>query len=205
MVLGLLRCRPSDSGVRALGWLLATCSRSARRAGAWKLAYQCLVGARRACCLAAAALTCMRTSPTRRRRSRCTPRAAGMPFTFMAHANDIFERGLLLPAQGSSGGVRLLHEPVAPQRRLPAHGWPAAGREARRHALRRPRQARPRGARGVEKARRLRHAVPDLVEKKGVDDPVGRALALLRDRPLAGSVDRRRRWPSARRPRTAGR
>lgn len=90
------------SGVRAMkamGWLLADLARVGPwRAQGWKLAYQWLAGARLAREL---------------RRARCThlhihfahvptqigmyaAAMAGIPFTVMAHANDIFERGLLL-------------------------------------------------------------------------------------------------------------
>jgi colanic acid/amylovoran biosynthesis glycosyltransferase len=85
---------------KALGWLLRDMlSVGPHRLMAWKLAYQCLTGARLARRLVAehCAHLHVHFAHTPTQIAMYASAFSGVPFTVMAHANDIFERGLLLP------------------------------------------------------------------------------------------------------------
>jgi colanic acid/amylovoran biosynthesis glycosyltransferase len=168
--------------VRALAWLVADMLRVGPwRPEAWRLGYQWLAAARLARVL---------------QRHRCThlhvhfahvpaqiamyaSAFSGVPFTVMAHANDIFERGLLLPQKArraekmltiSRHNVDYLRSVGVPPQRL------AVVRCGVSFA---PRAARP----AFERHTRYRiGTLGRLVEKKGIDDLL-RALAQLHDLP----------------------
>lgn len=168
--------------LKAVGALLADMLRVGPwRITAWKLAYQCLMGARLAGIL---------------RRERCThlhvhfahtpaqiamyaSAFAGVPFTVMAHANDIFERGLLLP-QKARRAVRLLTIS-----RFNREHLRAVGVDDERIAVVRcgvSFAAREDSPDFTAKPRYRVGTLCRLVEKKGVDDLL-RAVALLQGRP----------------------
>lgn len=97
---GLLQLLMVANKRRAFGWL----TRDIRECGfanvsAWKLAFQFLTGARLARHLVRQGCTHLHIHfahvPTQI--GMYAAAMAGIPFTVMAHANDIFERGLLLP------------------------------------------------------------------------------------------------------------
>ncbi|CAG0932150.1 phosphatidyl-myo-inositol dimannoside synthase [Planctomycetaceae bacterium] len=180
---GLLAMPRFGAGAaRALGMVLGDMLRVRPwRAIAWKLAYQCLMGARLAALL---------------RRERCshlhvhfahTPAQiamyasafAGVPFTVMAHANDIFERGLLLPEKARRA-LRLLTISRFNREHLRSLGVDDARIAVVRCGLSIP--VREDSPDFSPKARYRIGTLCRLVEKKGVDDLL-RAVALLQDRP----------------------
>ena len=85
-------------------------------------------------------------------------RQLGVPFSFTGHANDLFQRRALLAPQARAGGVRGVHQRVAP-RAVPRHP-PGRGRALPRHPLRRRRRrvGRPRPTRGARSRRTSRCA-----------------------------------------------
>src|SRR6185369_480123 len=96
--------------IKALGWLLRDmASVGLHRLTAWKLAYQCVVGARLARELRREACTHLHVhfAHTPAQIAMYASAFSGVPFTVMAHANDIFERGALLP-QKALRALRLL-------------------------------------------------------------------------------------------------
>ncbi|MEP7301473.1 MAG: glycosyltransferase [Caldimonas sp.] len=147
------------------------------RSMAWKLAFQCLVGALLARRLQRAGCTHLHVhfAHTPAQIAMYASAFSGIPFTVMAHANDLFERGLLL-REKAERAVRLLtisrfnlaylrsRQVPAGQLALVRCGVPPAGR---REAP--PTPTGPRHRLGT---------LCRLVEKKGVDDLL-RALPLL--------------------------
>jgi colanic acid/amylovoran biosynthesis glycosyltransferase len=95
---------------RAFAWLIRDmASVGLFRMIAWKLAYQCLMGARLARALRKEGCNHIHVhfAHTPTQIAMYASAFASVPFTVMAHANDIFERGLLLP-QKASRAVKLL-------------------------------------------------------------------------------------------------
>ena len=90
---------PGRHSAKALGWLARDMVRvGLHRLMAWKLAYQWLMGARLARSLQRAGCTHLHVhfAHTPAQIAMYASAFSGIPFTIMAHANDIFERGLLL-------------------------------------------------------------------------------------------------------------
>ena len=91
--------RPGRRSARAVTWLVRDMlSVGLHRPMAWKLAYQWLMGARLARRLQTAGCTHLHVhfAHTPAQIAMYASAFSGIPFTIMAHANDIFERGLLL-------------------------------------------------------------------------------------------------------------
>lgn len=160
---------------RALRWLatdMATVGLG--RLDAWKLAYQWLAGARLGVALRRAGCTHLHVHfahvPTQI--AMYASALTGIPFTIMAHANDIFERGLLLPrkAQRAVKMLTISQHNVDYLLRVGVEGSKlAVVRCGVSFASRAP----------VARARREHYRIGTLgrlVEKKGVDDLL-RALA----------------------------
>ena len=179
-----LAALPSFGGraFKALGWLARDMtSVGLLRPAAWKLAYQCLVGARLGRSLKREGCTHLHVhfAHAPAQIAMYASAFSGVPFTITAHANDIFERGLLLctKAQRARKLITISNYNLAYLRSL--------GVPANRLALVRC---------GVSFA--LRADVPvyeskvhyrvgtlcRLIEKKGVDTLLG-AMVLLRDAP----------------------
>lgn len=96
---GIARLPFFGGAPKALGWLLADLIEcNPLRPGTWKLAYQFLVAVRLACILKERGCRHLHVHfahvPTQI--AMYASAMSGVPFTIMAHANDIFERGLLL-------------------------------------------------------------------------------------------------------------
>ncbi len=103
---------------------------------------------------------------------------AGIPFTVMAHANDIFERGLLL-ARKAERARKLLTISEYNRAHLESIGVTPAKLAVMRCGVSFPVREMP-----PSRQRRLSYRIGTLgrlVEKKGVDDLI-RAVGLLRDR-----------------------
>jgi len=90
---------PGRRSAKALGWLARDMvSVGLHRPMAWKLAFQWLMGARLARSLQRAGCTHLHVhfAHTPAQIAMYASAFSDIPFTIMAHANDIFERGLLL-------------------------------------------------------------------------------------------------------------
>lgn len=164
--------------VKALRWLAHDMAVTGlHRLMAWKLAYQWLIGALLARRLKRAGCTHLHVhfAHTPAQIAMYASAFSGIPFTIMAHANDIFERGLLLREKAqravrlltiSNFNIAYLQSKCVPGDKLalvrcgvslaPRQGTPSC-------------PSRPRYRIGT---------LCRLVEKKGVDDLI-RALALL--------------------------
>lgn len=168
--------------IRALGWLLADVAQLGPwRPSTWKLAYQFLAGACLARDMRSAGCSHVHVHfahvPTQI--AMYASAMSGIPFTVMAHANDIFERGALLPQKASRAAkfltisdhnVRYLHSVgVAPSRM----------EVVRCGVSFTPRAEIPRF--DTKPCYRI-GTLGRLVEKKGVDDLL-RAVASLREAP----------------------
>jgi len=164
--------------LKALGWLLADMLRVGPwRLESWKLAYQWLMGARLAKMLRREQCVHLHVhfAHTPTQIAMYASAFAGVPFTVMAHANDIFERGLLLP-QKASRARKLLTISRFNIAHLLSVGVPADRITVVRCGVSFPlRSDLPSFA---PAARRRVGTLCRLVEKKGVDDLL-RALALL--------------------------
>jgi glycosyltransferase involved in cell wall biosynthesis len=162
----------------ALNWLVDDMrSVGLGRREAWKLGYQWLMGARLGVALRQAGCVHLHVhfAHVPAQIAMYASAFTGIPFTIMAHANDIFERGLLLPRKAqravkmltiSEHNVAYLRSVGVPEARL------AVVRCGVSFAVRSP----------VAILRRDRYRIGTLgrlVEKKGVDDLL-RALARLR-------------------------
>ncbi len=175
---------PSFGGraLKALSWLgRDMVSVGLHRPVAWKLAFQWLAGARFAHQLVQAGCTHLHVhfAHTPAQIAMYASAFSGVPFTIMAHANDIFERGLLLPekARRSCKLVTISHYNLA---YLRAVGVPADKLGVVRCGVSfAPRTGTPEF---VNKPVYRIGTLCRLVEKKGVDDLL-RALVLLRGAP----------------------
>lgn len=198
---GLLRLPFFAGASRALGWLLTDIVECGPlRPATWKLAYQYLAAVRLAGIL---------------RQERCThlhvhfahvptqigmyaAAMAGIPFTVMAHANDIFERGLLL-ARKAERAAKFLTISEYNRAYLERIGVAPAKLAVMRCGVSFPVREMP-----PSHQRRLSYRIGTLgrlVEKKGVDDLI-RAVGLLGERacrielsiagdgPLRGELER---------------
>jgi colanic acid/amylovoran biosynthesis glycosyltransferase len=147
------------------------------RAEAWKLAYQWLAGARLAALLREAGCTHLHVHfahvPTQIAMYACS--FADLPFTLMAHANDIFERGLLL-RQKALRAQRMLTISQFNVEHLRSVGVPADTIAVVRCGV--AFEARTDAPEFAPKACYRIGTLCRLVEKKGVDDLL-RALATL--------------------------
>lgn len=167
--------------LRALALLIADMSSVGPwRPSAWKLAWQWLAGARLARWLQEAGVVHLHVhfAHVPAQVAMYANAFCGVPFTVTAHANDIFERGLLLPEKARRA-QRLLTVSQHNRRYLQAIGVPAEKLAVVRCGV----SLAPRADRPLYQAR-LRYRIGSLgrlVEKKGMDDLV-RAVALLRER-----------------------
>lgn len=150
------------------------------RPAAWKLGWQWLAGARLAQWLQEANCTHLHVHfahvPTQI--AMYASAFSGVPFTVTAHANDIFERGLLLPEKAARA-QRLLTISKHNLHYLQACGVPAGKLAVVRCGVSIPARA----DRPLYQAK-LHYRIGTLgrlVEKKGFDDLI-HAVALLRDR-----------------------
>ena len=181
LALGALFALPSfgDRAVKALGWLARDMvSVGLHRPIAWKLAFQCLVGARLARALLRDGCTHLHVhfAHTPAQIAMYASAFSGVPFTIMAHANDIFERGLLLreKAQRALKLLTISHYNLAYLRSVGVADDKLA--VVRCGVSFAPRTSIP----AFESKPRYRiGTLCRLVEKKGVDDLL-RALVLLR-------------------------
>ena len=184
MVIQALVSLPTFGGAasKALGWLLRDMlAVGPWRAKAWKLAYQWLMGARLARLLRREGCTHLHvhfaSAPTQI--AMYASAFSGVPFTIMAHANDIFEHGLLLP-QKARRAVKLLTISRFNVDFLRSVGVPEERMGIVRCGVTLPtRDAVPEY---VPKSSYRIGTLCRLVEKKGVDDLL-RAVALLRGAP----------------------
>ena len=167
---------------KAMGWLLSDMAVVGLfRSAAWKLGYQWLMGARLARLLRRDGCTHLHIhfAHTPAQIGMYASAFTGIPFTVMAHANDIFERGLLL-AQKAHRSTKLLtisHYNLAYLRSV---GAPADKLAVVRCGV--SFASRPDVPPFERRARYQVGTLCRLVEKKGVDDLI-RALALLSDAP----------------------
>ncbi len=167
-------------GVKALRWLAHDMAATGlHRLAAWKLAYQWLIGALLARRLQRAGCTHLHVhfAHTPAQIAMYASAFSGIPFTIMAHANDIFERGLLL-REKADRAVRLLTISAFNVAHLRSVGV-AADRLAlvRCGVSLAPRPDAPSPPAGP---RHRLGTLCRLVEKKGVDDLI-RAIGLLND------------------------
>lgn len=157
------------------------------RGAAWKLAYQWLAAARLARLLRESGCTHLHVHfahvPTQIAMYACA--MAGVPFTAMAHANDIFERGLLLP-QKARRARRLLTISEHNAGYLRSVGVAPGQLAVVRCGVSFPTRADPPVF--ADKPRYRLGTLCRLVEKKGVDDLL-RALAALRGLPWEVELD----------------
>lgn len=184
LVLDGLTALPSFGrrALKSLGWLardMATVG--LHRPMAWKLAYQWLMGARLARSLQRAGCTHLHVhfAHTPAQIAMYASAFSGVPFTIMAHANDIFERGLLL-RQKAQRACKLLTISQYNLAYLRSVGVPEDDLAVVRCGVSfEPRADVP--AYSTKPVYRI-GTLCRLVEKKGVDDLI-RALALLRGAP----------------------
>jgi glycosyltransferase involved in cell wall biosynthesis len=167
---------------KALGWLVRDMAAvGLHRPMAWKLAYQWLVGADLARSLQRAGCTHLHVhfAHTPAQIAMYAGAFSGIPFTIMAHANDIFERGLLLrqKAQRARKLLTISHYNLAYLRSVGVADDQLA--VVRCGVSFEPRADVP--AYAGKPVYRI-GTLCRLVEKKGVDDLI-RALALLRGAP----------------------
>jgi glycosyltransferase involved in cell wall biosynthesis len=165
--------------VKALRWLAHDMAVTGlHRVMAWKLAYQCLIGALFARRLRRAACTHLHVhfAHTPAQIAMYAGAFSGIPFTIMAHANDIFERGRLL-REKAERAVRMLTISEFNLAYLRSKQVPPDKLALVRCGVSlAPRQDAPASPSGP----RLRlGTLCRLVEKKGVDDLI-RALPLLK-------------------------
>jgi len=168
----------------ALGWLARDMARvGLHRAAAWKLAYQWLMGARLGRALQRAACTHLHVhfvhTPTQI--AMYASAFTGIPFTVMAHANDIFERALLLPDKARRSR-KLLTISGYNRDYLRSVGVPDDKLAVVRCGV--SFDAREQAPPFEQRLRYRVGTLGRLVEKKGVDDLL-RAAAMLRDAPWA--------------------
>ena len=182
-VRGLLALPRFSSRVsRALQWLAADMlAVGPWRASAWKLGYQFLAAATLGRWVQESGCTHMHVHfahvPTQI--TMYASALTGVPFTIMAHANDIFERGSLLP-QKARRAVKMLTISQYNARYLRSVGVADGQLAVVRCGVSFARRADV--PRFETKARYRIGTLGRLVEKKGVDDLL-RALALLRGAP----------------------
>ena len=188
LALDALAALPGFGGraVKALGWLARDMvSVGVHRPIAWKLAFQCLAGARLARAMVRGGCTHLHVhfAHTPAQIAMYASAFSGLPFTIVAHANDIFERGLLLRQKArrarklvtiSQYNLLFLRSLGVPDDKLAV---------VRCGVSFEPRADVP--AYRVKGRYRI-GTLCRLVEKKGVDDLI-RALPLLRD--AAWAVD----------------
>jgi len=170
--------------LKALGWLARDMLRvGLHRPDAWKLGYQWLMGARLGRRLRAEACSHLHVhfAHTPTQIAMYASAFSGVPFTIMAHANDIFERGLLL-SEKAQRAVQLLTISTYNLAYLRSVGVAEDKLAVVRCGV--SFQARQDVPAFEQRAAYRIGTLGRLVEKKGVDDLL-RALALLRDAPWA--------------------
>lgn len=185
---GLRGLRPSGGRLRrALRWLVSDMRACGlHRSAAWKLAFQFLAAVRLARILRQGRCDHLHVhfAHTPAQIGMYAAALAGIPFTVTAHANDLFERGLLLRRKAERAARLLtiseynrgyLEQQGIPRERLAVVrcGVSFAVKEGR-------------GARGPQRAPLRLGTLGRLVEKKGVDVLL-RAVAQLRE--AGGAVE----------------
>lgn len=182
LLAGLIRL-PFQSGAwKALGWLRADIVECGPlRPASWKLAYQFLVAVRLAELLKQEQCTHLHVHfahvPTQI--AMYAAALSGVPFTIMAHANDIFERGLLLRRKAERA-VKMLTISAHNIAYLKSVGVPAEKLAIVRCGV--SFAARPTLPVAARREIYRIGSLGRLVEKKGMDVLI-RALAALRDKP----------------------
>ena len=164
---------------KALGWLASDMAAvGLHRFSAWKLVFQWLAGARLARILLSDRCTHLHVhfAHTPAQIAMYASAFSGIPFSITAHANDIFERGLLL-ARKARRSAKMLTVSDFNREFLLSLGVPPEKLAIVRCGVifgRRPEHARG----GADTVFRI-GTLCRLVEKKGVDDLL-RAVAMLR-------------------------
>jgi glycosyltransferase involved in cell wall biosynthesis len=190
--------------LRALGWLAADLVAAGLwRPRTWKLAYQCLVAVRLARMLKERGCAHLHVHfiHVPAQIAMYASALSGVPFTVTAHANDIFEHGLLL-ARKARRARRVLAISAFNREQLIGRGVAADRIAIVRCAARLP-ACRLRGPRPESPLLRV-GTLGRLIEKKGVDvliDAVARlandgipiALEIAGDGPLRGELRARAR------------
>lgn len=184
MAMRALMTIPTFGGAafKALGWLLGDMlALGPWRANAWKLAYQWLVGAHLADVLRREGCSHLHVhfANAPAQVAMYASAFSGVPFTIMAHANDIFEHGLLLP-QKARRAVKLLTISRFNVDFLRSVGVPEERTGLVRCGVTLP--TRGDVPEYVPKSSYRIGTLCRLTEKKGIDDLL-RAVALLRDAP----------------------
>lgn len=174
--------RFGSRALKALGWLTRDMvSVGLHRPVAWKLAFQWLAGAQLARALMRDGCTHLHVhfAHTPAQIAMYASAFSGVPFTVMAHANDIFERGLLLHAKARRA-LKLVTISQYNLAFLRSLGLPADKLAVVRCGV----SFAPRPGHLTYERKTLYRigTLCRLVEKKGVDDLL-RALALLKDAP----------------------
>ncbi len=182
IVNGLLLLASFGSGsLRVIGWLWADMLACGFfRVAAWKLVYQCLVAAKLARLLKQ--LNCahmhVHFAHVPAQIAMYASAMSNVPFTVMAHANDIFERGLLLK-QKAARSKKFLTSSEFNRSYLLNIGLPSERLAVMRCGVSFALLARPNW--NMEKSSFRIGTLGRLVEKKGIDILLG-AIDQLRDK-----------------------
>lgn len=182
LLTGLFRLPSQAGALKALGWLFSDILECGPlRPSSWKLAYQFLAAVRLADLLKQGQCVHLHVHfahvPTQI--AMYASALAGVPFTIMAHANDIFERGLLLRRKAERA-VKMLTISEHNMAYLKGVGVPAERLAIVRCGVSFP--ARPELSRAEHRELYRIGTLGRMVEKKGMDVLI-RAMAELKGRP----------------------